>query len=93
MDAAVAGASGMMIAKTASPMATPANPPGARRSTAPKTTRVRMKVPTASAKNAWPAPTPVPYAAMPRPRSTAFLPSTPTIARAPSTAPASWAAR
>jgi hypothetical protein len=48
----------MMIANTASPIATPANPPGARPSIAPKTTSASRNVPTASAANACSPPTP-----------------------------------
>jgi hypothetical protein len=52
-----------------------------------------MNVPTNSATNAWPAPTPVPYAATPRPTSLACWPRTPRIATLPITAPTTWAAR
>ena len=58
----------------------------------PKTAKTSRKVPTNSAKNAWYHGIASPYAATPSPRSLALLPSTPTIAKAPATAPATCAA-
>ena len=52
MDADVVGATTMMMAKTAKPMATPAKPAVALRWITPKTTNTRMNVPMNSAPNA-----------------------------------------
>jgi hypothetical protein len=58
--AAVAGATGMIAAKTTRPMATPANPGAALVWITPKITNTRMNVPTNSAKKPWTWPTPRP---------------------------------
>ena len=52
MEAPVVGATGMMAAKTTSPIATPANPAAALRWMTPKMVNTRMNVPTNSAVNA-----------------------------------------
>jgi hypothetical protein len=52
IEAPVVGATGMMTAKTTSPMATPAKPAAALRWMTPKTVNTRMNVPMNSAANA-----------------------------------------
>ena len=54
IEAPVAGATGMIAAKTTRPIATPAKPAGALWWITPKTVNTRMKVPTNSAVKAWP---------------------------------------
>ena len=87
MDAPVAGATGMIAAKTTSPMATPAKPAAALRWITPKIVKTRMNVPTNSAVKACTELMSL-YDATPRPTWLAFIPSTPMMAAAPITAPA-----
>jgi hypothetical protein len=54
MEADVAGATTMIAANTANPMASPAQPAGARRSITPNTVNTRRNVPMNSAKVACP---------------------------------------
>ena len=82
----------MMAAKTTNPMASPAQPAGARRSITPNTVNTRRKVPMNSAKVAWLYPTPGWKAATPSPSVfPATLPSTPMMARLPRIAPTTCA--
>ncbi len=81
----------MMAANTTSPIATPANPAAALRWMTPKMVNTRMNVPTNSAVNAWATLMLSAYDATPSPTSLAFMPRTPMIAVAPTTAPTTWA--
>src|SRR4051794_3048991 len=91
--APVTGPTMMMTANTIEPMASPAQPAGARRSIAPKITSTSRNVPISSANTARPTLTSAAYEVTPRP---ALLPPAPRVAQiatAPRIAPTTCAAR